>query len=148
MNKYGVGILAAVMIAALVMPAVAAGQATVDRTSFFSPQYNNVRGYVHDSNSGAPVENATVVLVFYGYWTADVPSNQIDIATTTTDMYGYYDFGNNIWGYQYSPALLFAYALGCEPSSPEIILLLSYDSPFYYNLWVYNSTYLAGMIIP
>jgi len=137
MNKYGVGILAAVMIAALVMPAVAAGQATTDQ--IISPTYNNVRGYVHDSYSGTPAEGATVVLVFFGQWQqVAVLSGQIEIATTITDANGYYDFGNAIWGYRYSPALLFAYALGCDPSEPEIIILLSWDSPVYYNLWVYN----------
>lgn len=137
MNKYGVGILAAVMIAALVMPAVAAGQATVDRTSFISPQYNRISGYVHEYWTGAPVENATVVLVFYGDWWNDVYIGDIEIATAITDVNGFYDFGYNVYAYQFSPALIFAYAFGCEPSSPQIIFIAS---NYYFNI------ILEGMI--
>ena len=136
MNKYGVGILAAVMIAALVMPAVAAGQATVDRTSFINPQYNRISGYVHDW-TGAPVESATVVLVFYGDWRNDIYIGDIEIATAITDVNGSYDFGYSVYAYQFSPALVFSYALGCEPSSPQIIFL---SENYYFNIVMYNLT--------
>ncbi len=149
MNKYGVGILAAVMIAALVMPAVAAGQATVDQPSFFSPRYMTISGYVHEYWSGAAIPDATVVMVFYGnsyeYTPAGVGLNGIQIVTTTTDANGYYYFGDDerqgknwdIYAYPFSPALIFSYALGCEPSSPQIIFL---SENYYFNIVMYNLT--------
>ncbi|GEM_PF-2682754 len=142
MNKYGVGILAAVMIAALVMPAVAAGQATVDQ-GFIHPQRMTISGYVHADN-GTLIESATVVLVFFGDAVqAPVGSaiGSVEIATTTTDGNGFYCFGYNealeynynwdIRAYPFSPALIFAYAEGYEASQPQIILL---TDNYYHNI--------------
>jgi hypothetical protein len=147
MNKYGVGILAAVMIAALVMPAVAAGQATTDQV-YFGPRYMTISGYVHEYWSGAAISNATVVMVFYGNSYEYTPAGGLDgiqIVTTMTDANGYYYFGYDnlqgtnwdIYAYPFSPALVFSYALGCEPSSPQIIFL---TENYYFNIVMYNLT--------
>lgn len=148
MNKYGVGILAAVMIAALVMPAVAAGQATVDQR-FIYPQCMTISGYVHDCTMGSPIPDATVVLVFFGdaYEYASPEGSAIgsvSIATTTTDENGFYWFGYNemqgywnwdIYAYPFSPALIFAYAEGYEASQPQVILL---TNDYYHNIFMYS----------
>jgi len=151
MNKYGVGILAAVMIAALVMPAVAAGQATTDQV-YFGPRYMTISGYVHEYNSGAAIPDATVIMVFYGnsyeYTPASIGLDGIQIVNTTTDANGYYYFGYDEWqgwnwdiyAYPFSPALVFSYALGFEPSDPQIIFLAE---NYYFNIIMTNLTYIV-----
>jgi len=48
-----------------------------------------------------------------------------------TDANGFYDFGYNVYAYPFSPALIFAYALNCEPSGPQIIFI---TSNYYFNI--------------
>ncbi len=132
MNKYGVGILAAVMIAALVMPSVAAGQATVDRPSY---GMTNMRlsGFVEDLWNPGPIEGATVVMIFFGdeYVTAkdDVFFGGIQIVTARTDSTGHYDI--YIYAYPFSPALIFAVHPDYEPSDQMIVLLAN---EYHYNI--------------
>ncbi len=133
MNKYGVGILAAVMIAALVMPSVAAGQATVDKARF-GPTEMYISGFVEDLWNPGPIEGATVVMIFFGDSMGMGPmgvqySVGIEIATARTNASGHYEF--MIYAYEYSPALIFAVHPYYDPSDQMIVLLAD---GYHYNI--------------
>ncbi len=141
MNKTGAGILVAVMVAALmVLPAAMAQLQVIEVPT--GMEYIHIVGTAWDYGWDEPVEQAQVILIFYGMvdkvsvQTEDelidtVPGIQIAVADTGPD--GRYEFF--VWAYPNSPALIFCVHWNYYPTDPVVIFLeneMNYD----FNMWV------------